>query len=175
MPSDDVTQRWLEQTRVAWDERADMFNELSSANAKADDRKAELDFVFAALGVGSGDRVLDAGCGPGHFAIAFAKQGCVVDGIDISPEMIARARENAADAKIDISFSVGDLVPLNASDRAYAAIVSRMVLPVLSAPLGCPERVPARHRPGWETLAGRTWFAFANLPALLEAISRGRA
>src|SRR5215203_3022367 len=121
MPSDDVTQRWLEQTRVAWDERADMFNELSSANAKADDRKAELDFVFAALGVGSGDRVLDAGCGPGHFAIAFAKQGCVVDGIDISPEMIARARENAADAQVDISFSAGDLVPLSASDRAYAA------------------------------------------------------
>ncbi len=164
MASNDMTQRWLEQSRNAWDERADMFNELSTANAKADDRKAELDFVFGALGMQVGSRVLDAGCGAGHFAIAFAQHGCTVEGIDLSPEMIVRARRNAEEDGVDIALSVGDLAPLSAPDDAYDAVVSRMTLqfsPRLSAVLDEFGRVTA---PG-----GRLWLA---VPGPLSPVYR---
>jgi ubiquinone/menaquinone biosynthesis C-methylase UbiE len=157
MQSDDTTRRWLEQSRAAWDERADMFNELSTANSRADDRKSELDFVSGALGLRPGSRVLDAGCGAGHFAIAFAERDCVAQGIDLSPELVARARRNAADAGVEIELTVGDLLPLSASDGAYDAIVSRMVLqfvPHLSAVLDEFERVTASGGALWLSVPG---------------------
>ena len=164
MTTDDVTQRWLDQSRTAWDERADMFNELSTANAKADDRQVELEFVFTELGIRPGSRVLDAGCGTGQFAIAFAERGCVVDGIDISPEMIARARANASDAGVDIRLTVGDLRSLSASDRAYDVIVSRMALqffPNISTVLDEFQRTAAP--------AGKLWLA---VPGSLSPVYR---
>ena len=141
-----------------------MFNEISAANAKADDRKTELDFVFGALGLCPGKRVLDAGCGVGHFAIAFAERGCTVEGVDLSPEMIERARRNAAEAGVDIELSVGDLAALSAPDDAYDAIVSRMTLqfsPQLSAVLNELGRVTA---PG-----GKLWLA---VPGSLSPVYR---
>jgi ubiquinone/menaquinone biosynthesis C-methylase UbiE len=159
-----MTQRWLKQSRIAWDERADMFDEMSASNAQTEDRKAELEFVFGALGVQPGSRVLDAGCGTGHFAMAFAQSGCTVQGIDLSPEMIVRTRRNADKAGVDIALSVGDLAPLSASDDAYDAVVSRMTLqfsPRLSAVLDEFERVTA---PG-----GRLWLA---VPGSLSPVYR---
>lgn len=164
MTLDSQTQAWLEQSRVAWDERADMFNEMSSKNAAAADRKIELDFVSGALGIQSGSRVLDAGCGAGHFAIAFAQRGYTVEGIDLSPEMIVRSRQNAADAGVEIELSVGSLLPLSAPDGAYDAIVSRMALqflPHLSAVLDEFRRATAS--------SGRLWLA---VPGSLSPIYR---
>jgi SAM-dependent methyltransferase len=46
--------------------------------------------VFAALPEGS--RVLDAGCGPGLVSEAFLRAGHSVVGVDLSAEMVARAR-----------------------------------------------------------------------------------
>ena len=47
---------------------------------------------FAAL-VGRGQRVLDLGCGPGHTTAHLASLGLKPVGVDLSPEMIAKARE----------------------------------------------------------------------------------
>lgn len=153
----DTTARWLEQSRESWDERAEMFDELSRKNAQSDDRKIELDFVWTALRLEPGDRVLDAGCGAGHFAIALAERGCAVEGIDISPEMIERARANAIASSADIAFTIGDLASLNAPDRAYDAIVSRMALqfsPHLSAVLDEMGRASAGDGKLWLAVPG---------------------
>src|SRR5690606_7266233 len=126
--NESTKRRWLDQTRAAWDERAEMFDARSAANAQAEDRQVELDFIERALRLPPGARVLDAGCGTGHFAIAFAERGYTIDGIDISPAMIERARANANDAGVEISFVVGDLLPLDAPDGAYDAVFARMTL-----------------------------------------------
>jgi SAM-dependent methyltransferase len=44
----------------------------------------------------SGGRILDAGCGPGLVAEAFLQAGYRVVGVDLSAEMIARARKRCA-------------------------------------------------------------------------------
>lgn len=149
--------RWLDQTRAAWDARADMFDARSAANAQAEDRKVELDLIERALSLPPGARLLDAGCGTGHFAIAFAERGYSVVGIDISPAMIERARKNARNAGVDIEFNVGDLLPLTAPDGAYDAVIARMVLqfsPHLSAVLDEFGRVTASEGKLWLAVPG---------------------
>ncbi len=54
----------------------------------------EVDFLFAALGLTPGARVLDVGCGPGRHAHALGRRGIEVVGLDISERFVALAREN---------------------------------------------------------------------------------
>ena len=51
-------------------------------------------------------RVLDAACGTGMHAIAFARRGLESAGADLSPAMIASARENARAAGVDVDLQV---------------------------------------------------------------------
>jgi SAM-dependent methyltransferase len=59
--------------------------------------------LFARHGVRS---VLDVACGTGMHALAFARRGLRVAGADLSPEMIARAREHAREAGRDVAWVV---------------------------------------------------------------------
>ena len=51
-------------------------------------------------------RVLDAACGTGMHAIAFARQGRVAEGADLSPVMVEHARRNATAAGAPVTFTV---------------------------------------------------------------------
>lgn len=49
----------------------------------------------------SGKRVLDVGCGPGHYAVALARLGArYILGLDFAPEMLELARARAAQAGV---------------------------------------------------------------------------
>lgn len=54
-------------------------------------------------------RLLDVACGEGTFAVALAKQGWRVTGIDLSPQMLALARERARDAGVTARFQQKDM------------------------------------------------------------------
>lgn len=54
-------------------------------------------------------RVVDAACGTGHHALALANLGIEVVGIDLSEEMIRRARVAAREAGVDVRFEIGDM------------------------------------------------------------------
>ena len=64
--------------------------------------------IAAETVVGSGDRVLDACCGTGDLAVACAKRGGVVTGLDFSPAMLERARRKLPAA----TWVEGDLLVL---------------------------------------------------------------
>jgi 2-polyprenyl-3-methyl-5-hydroxy-6-metoxy-1,4-benzoquinol methylase len=57
-----------------------------------------LEFLLAR--VGAGERVLDVGCGEGHFAQALAQAGAGVTGIDVASEPLRRASQR--DPKLDL-------------------------------------------------------------------------
>ncbi|MFZ5633305.1 MAG: class I SAM-dependent DNA methyltransferase [Bacillota bacterium] len=53
--------------------------------------------------------VLDLACGTGNTLLPFALRGYRAKGVDISPEMIACARQKAAAAAVKIDYYVGDM------------------------------------------------------------------
>jgi SAM-dependent methyltransferase len=52
-----------------------------------------LDELLRVTGVSPGDRVLDVGCGMGRYAIPLAARGVRVEGLDLSPFLLARLME----------------------------------------------------------------------------------
>ncbi|MDL2284516.1 50S ribosomal protein L11 methyltransferase [Oxalobacter sp. OttesenSCG-928-P03] len=96
--------------------------------------------------VASGQNVLDYGCGSGILAIAAAKLGAVsVDGVDIDPQAIATARENAAENQCDIAFYLPDPFSEKAKNRQYDIVVAN----ILSGPLQqLAQIITSRLKPG---------------------------
>lgn len=67
-----------------------------------------------------GDRVVEVGCGDGHVAAYLANRGLRVDGLDLSPAMVAVARN----AYPTLTFASGNLLALPLADASVDAIVS---------------------------------------------------
>lgn len=82
----------------------------------------EVAFLVDALGLEPGRRVLDAGCGPGRHALALARLGIEVLGIDLSPEFVELAREAAAAADLPATFQVLDVRDVGFTDEFDAVI-----------------------------------------------------
>jgi SAM-dependent methyltransferase len=76
--------------------------------------EVELPLIEEQLRGGNVSRVLDAACGTGMHAIALARLGYDVTGVDQSAGMIARARENASAAEVDAHFRVAGFGQLTA-------------------------------------------------------------
>ncbi|BAL88915.1 putative methyltransferase [Actinoplanes missouriensis 431] len=65
------------------------------------------------------DRVLDAGCGAGRMSRYLADRGCRVEGVDLSPGMIAMARRDHP----DLSFTVAPLAELPFPGGSFAGVM----------------------------------------------------
>lgn len=73
-------------------------------------------------------RALDVGCGAGGLAVALAKRGWTVTGIDIAPNAIAAATAVAAEHGVRASFEVADASSWT-PDGTFDLIVSCFALP----------------------------------------------
>ena len=76
----------------------------------------EVGFLVSALDLRPGARVLDAGCGPGRHALALARRGMEVVGVDRSPDFLELARGAAEEHHLPATF-----VELDLRDLAYDA------------------------------------------------------
>lgn len=119
---------WLERARSVWNERSSSWDEMSEANAVAPDRAADLDRIVAALAIEPGERILDAGCGTGQYALAFAERGYRVTAVDLAPDMVARAQAHAAARNMPITFRIESIGALSDPLAVYGAIHARVVL-----------------------------------------------
>jgi len=80
---------------------------------------------LAAHGVGApGQRALDVGTGTGLMARALAKAGCVVTGLDPSPELLAKAREASAAEGQPIEFVEGVAEELPFEDASFDLVTA---------------------------------------------------
>ncbi|HET6333977.1 MAG TPA: methyltransferase domain-containing protein [Polyangiales bacterium] len=70
------------------------------------------------------DTVLDVACGPGLVVRAFAGAASQVTGIDVTPAMIARAREVVLGLS-NVTLDTGDVNALPYRDREFDVVVSR--------------------------------------------------
>lgn len=75
-----------------------------------------------------GRTVLDVGTGTGRAALALARQGGRVTGVDASAEMLRVARDRAASAQVQVTFEEADAQALPFTDRQFEAVVCLRVL-----------------------------------------------
>ena len=73
----------------------------------------------------AGQRVLDVACGTGVVAVTAARLGARVSGLDLTPELLERARENARIANVDIEWHQGDVEQLPFPDRTFDMVLSQ--------------------------------------------------
>lgn len=76
-------------------------------------------------GIRAGQRVLDVGCGTGVVAITAARLGAHVTGLDLTPELLERARENSDVAGVEIDWREGDVENMPFSDAAFDVVLSQ--------------------------------------------------
>jgi ubiquinone/menaquinone biosynthesis C-methylase UbiE len=72
--------------------------------------------------------ILDVGTGTGRAALLLARGGARVTGVDASEQMLAIARQRAADEGVHATFQIGDAHDLDFPDRAFDVAVSLRVL-----------------------------------------------
>jgi SAM-dependent methyltransferase len=76
-------------------------------------------------GVQPGQKVLDVGTGTGIAAITAAQRGAHATGLDLTPDLLARAKENAAVAgNDDIAWKEGDAESLPFRDGEFDVVLS---------------------------------------------------
>ncbi|MDQ3855756.1 MAG: class I SAM-dependent methyltransferase, partial [Chloroflexota bacterium] len=112
----------FEEVSEWWDEQAgdagDYYN-----------RHVILPALLKVLGDVRGRAVLDLGCGNGVSSRVLAREGARVTGVDVSPSLIARARERESLSPLGIAYQVGDAGDLTGlSLGSYAAVTANMVL-----------------------------------------------
>lgn len=127
--------------RQAFDRQAAMFERSPVASDAA-----ALERLLAFADVPPGSSVLDAGCGPGLVAEAFLRAGHRVLGVDLSEEMVARARARCAGYGNRARFERQSLH--DALDGPFDAAVSRLVLHHLLDPAAFVRRQAELLRPG---------------------------
>src|SRR5205807_6805717 len=75
--------------------------------------------------VKQGMRVLDVGCGTGVVAITAAHLGALVTAIDLTPQLLERARENSRIAGLDVDWREADAEALPFGDTQFDVVLSQ--------------------------------------------------
>jgi SAM-dependent methyltransferase len=71
-----------------------------------------------------GMQVLDVACGTGNTALPAATTGASVTGVDIAPNLVEQARQNAKAAGLNAKFDEGDAEALPYEDASFDAVVT---------------------------------------------------
>jgi len=76
-------------------------------------------------GVRAGEKALDVGCGTGVVAVTAARLGAQATGLDLTPALLEKARENAQVAGVSIEFIEGDAESLPFKDASFDVVLSQ--------------------------------------------------
>jgi SAM-dependent methyltransferase len=98
------------------------------------------DALLQACDARAGERVIDVGCGCGDTTIALAQRGARPTGVDVSQPMLARARERARRAGLEIEFILGDAATARFAQR-HDALVSRFGIMFFADPTAAFENL----------------------------------
>ena len=158
-PNAEQARYWTEEGGPSWVRDEVMYDIMLTPFNQA---------LLDALDPRQGERVLDVGCGFASTALAICARGAQVHGVDISPAMIGRARERAAEAGANATFAVGDAQedPLGGP---YDAVTSRFGVMFFADPVRAFRNFASATRPGgrlvfvcWQPLERNPWMNAAS-------------
>jgi SAM-dependent methyltransferase len=120
--------------RELWDAEAATFDdEADHGLADPATRGAWRALLLGALPAAPA-RIADLGCGTGSLSVLLAEEGYAVEGLDLSPEMVARARAKADAAGVSVDLTVGDAQAPGLPPASYDVVLSRHVLWAMDDP-----------------------------------------
>jgi SAM-dependent methyltransferase len=131
-----------------------------------------LTMILAEAGIGSGDRVLDVGCGCGattRAAAALAAPGAVA-GIDLSAVMLARASDDARAARLsNVSFIQGDAQVHRLDPASFDVVISRFGVMFFDDPAAAFANLRRATKRGgrlvfvcWQPMTANQWLLVPN-------------
>lgn len=101
------------------------FGRAAQSYARHDElQRLSADCLLAQLGDINPARVIDAGCGPGAMSRYWRAQGCDVTALDLSPAMLAEARQQQSAAR----YVTGDIEALPLADATFSLAWSNLAV-----------------------------------------------
>jgi len=129
------------------------------------------EFLVDHIGVTPQSRVLDVATGTGHAALAAARRGAIVSGIDYVPTLVDIARRRATAEDLEADFAEADAEHLPYADDAFDYVVSAIGV-MFSADHQRAAREMARVcRPGG-TVAAASWTQQGFVGGMLATVGR---
>lgn len=135
---------WVEESAKQWDKRSDSWNSKSAEMWETGSRK-EIPPFFEKY-VQAGSVVCDLGCGDGYGSLKLAKLGYDVTGIDVSEEMIHKAKE--LNTNTTAQFMKGDISTLPFTDHFFDAVLAINSLEWTEQPLKVIKEIIRVVKPG---------------------------
>ena len=121
----------LDENKEYWTGRASGYSEVNRHELSTEQRQRWKNCLCEELTQHFSDRaltdlhVLDIGTGPGFFAILLRELGCNMTAIDLTPAMLAEAKENAGPLAAEIQFIEMNAEALRFADGSFDAVISR--------------------------------------------------
>jgi SAM-dependent methyltransferase len=171
--------------QIPQDWYATAFDGATAEMAWTERTEAEVNRALTMLRPEGGERILDLACGSGRHSLELVKRGFSVVGSEISPELVAIAKEEASAQGLEATFLEGDLreldfedefdIVLNLNDGAVGyfetdeenhrtfEVISRALKPGGRNLIQVPNVLYARAR-----LPQRSWIPSENMVELVE-------
>lgn len=96
--------------------------------------EVEKDLFFRCAAPLRGEKVLDLGCGTGHYSLFLAQRGCDVTGVDISRPMLDIARKRSAQLGLPVSWIQAPLDEFSFEQGAFNLVCSVTAFEFLKDP-----------------------------------------
>jgi ubiquinone/menaquinone biosynthesis C-methylase UbiE len=119
--------------RDYWDLRSEVYS-TGIVEYSEEEREIWKNMLSSTLDRREHLKILDVGTGPGQLALMFAEMGHDVTAVDLSANMLEKARKNALQRSLDINFIQGDAENLQLPDMQFDVVSSKFLLWTLPNP-----------------------------------------
>ncbi|MBP1908870.1 class I SAM-dependent methyltransferase [Methanolobus bombayensis] len=116
-----------------WDYRSDTYNSFV-VDQSDEERNTWMTILSEAMDNRDSLKVLDVGTGPGFLALICAEMGHNVTAVDLSENMVKKAKENALKRSLEIDVMQGDAENLELPDSHFDVVMNKYLLWTLPEP-----------------------------------------